>query len=134
MGQLNVDLLELIQVGLTFLDKNGKPRENTSTWQFNFKFNLEEDIYAQDSIELLQNAGLDFQRHFENGIDAQDFGEALMMSGVVLNEEVRWIAFHGSYDFAYMTKILTGHSSTYSLEYDQPESARLPNDEGGFFE
>lgn len=36
----NVDLLKIIQLGLTFLDDNGKTPQGYSTWQFNFKFNL----------------------------------------------------------------------------------------------
>ena len=36
----NVDLLKIIQVGLTFLDENGNPPPGNSTWQFNFKYNL----------------------------------------------------------------------------------------------
>ena len=36
----NVDLLRIIQLGLTFLDENGKtPGGQYTTWQFNFKFN-----------------------------------------------------------------------------------------------
>jgi len=59
-------------------------------WQFNFReFNLKEDMYAQDSIELLKHSGIDFQANEERGIDVQRFGELLMVSGVVLSEKVR---------------------------------------------
>ena len=37
-------------------------------WQFNFKFNLTEDLYSQDSIDLLANSGLQLQKHKEEGI------------------------------------------------------------------
>jgi len=37
----NVDLLKIIQVGLTFLDENGNLPSPVATWQFNFKFSLE---------------------------------------------------------------------------------------------
>lgn len=41
MLRCNVDLLRIIQLGLTFLDENGKtPGGSYTTWQFNFKFNL----------------------------------------------------------------------------------------------
>jgi hypothetical protein len=40
-----------------------------------------EDMYAQDSIDLLQRAGIDFKRHEESGIDVLHFGELLMSSG-----------------------------------------------------
>ena len=32
-------------------------------------------MYAQDSIELLQNSGLQFKKHEEEGIDPMDFAE-----------------------------------------------------------
>ncbi len=49
----NVDLLRLIQLGLTFADEDGSLAEAVPCWQFNFRFSLEEDMYAQDSIDLL---------------------------------------------------------------------------------
>lgn len=53
----NVDLLRIIQLGFSFFDEDGKtPSGSYTTWQFNFKFNLSEDMYAQDSIELLTNS------------------------------------------------------------------------------
>uniref|UniRef100_A0A2I3GRU0 poly(A)-specific ribonuclease n=1 Tax=Nomascus leucogenys TaxID=61853 RepID=A0A2I3GRU0_NOMLE len=56
--QCNVDLLKIIQLGLTFINEQGEYPPGTSTWQFNFKFNLTEDMYAQDSIELLTTSGV----------------------------------------------------------------------------
>lgn len=53
----NVDLLRIIQLGFSFFDEDGNtPTGSYTTWQFNFKFNLSEDMYAQDSIELLTNS------------------------------------------------------------------------------
>lgn len=37
----NVDLLRIIQLGLTFLDDSGNTPGGYTTWQFNFKFNLQ---------------------------------------------------------------------------------------------
>lgn len=39
------------------------------------------------------------------GIDVQHFGELLMSSGIVLNEDIRWITFHSGYDFGYLLKV-----------------------------
>ncbi|KAL2608246.1 hypothetical protein R1flu_026819 [Riccia fluitans] len=108
----NVDMLKLIQLGLTFSDEDGNlPRCGTRdycVWQFNFReFNLKEDVYAQDSIELLRKSGIDFQVIEERGIDSQRFGELLMSSGIVLNENVHWVTFHSGYDFGYLLKLLT---------------------------
>lgn len=36
----NVDLLRIIQLGLTFMNDEGKTPSGYVTWQFNFKFNL----------------------------------------------------------------------------------------------
>jgi len=51
--QVNVDLLRIIQLGLTFSDENGNLHERC-TWQFHFTFDLSADIFAQDSIDLLR--------------------------------------------------------------------------------
>jgi len=103
----NVDLLKIIQLGLTFFNKEGGTREGICTWQFNFKFNLSEDMYAEDSVELLQNSGIQFERHEREGIETVDFAEMLLVSGTVLLEDVRWLSFHSGYDFGYLLSLLT---------------------------
>ena len=96
----NVDLLKIIQLGLTFTDSQGQRPEGISTWQFNFQFNLRlfdltsDDMYAQSSIELLTKSGIDFKRHEEYGIDVEHFGELLISSGLILTNDVKWITFH----------------------------------------
>jgi len=115
----NVDLLKIIQLGITFMDDQGKTPP-VFCYQFNFKFNLTEDMYAQDSIDLLQKSGIQFKKHEEEGIDVQHFAESLMTSGVVLSEQVRWLSFHSGYDFGYMLRMLT--------------DMNLPEEEEDFFE
>lgn len=116
----NVDLLRIIQLGLTFMDEEGRTPPGFSTWQFNFKFNLNEDMYAQDSIDLLQNSGIQFKKHEEDGIDPLDFAELLMTSGIVLMDNIKWLSFHSGYDFGYLLKLLTDQN--------------LPAEESDFFE
>ncbi|XP_011034532.1 PREDICTED: probable CCR4-associated factor 1 homolog 6 [Populus euphratica] len=120
----NVDMLKLIQLGLTFSDEQGNlPTCGTDKyciWQFNFReFNLNEDVFANDSIELLRQSGIDFKKNNENGIDAVRFGELLMSSGIVLNDNVYWVTFHSGYDFGYLLKLLTCQN--------------LPDTQAGFF-
>ena len=123
----NVDMLKIIQLGLTFSDESGNVPVGVCTWQLNFQFNLKygdrdavsgreqgradalarflrvdgggrglsDDMFAQESIDMLQKSGIDFQKHAQYGIDVQHFGELLISSGFVLNDAVKWIAFHG---------------------------------------
>ncbi|KAL3146335.1 CCR4-Not complex CAF1 ribonuclease subunit caf1 [Trebouxia sp. C0010 RCD-2024] len=84
------------------------------------EFKLSDDMFAQDSIELLKQSGIDFAKMEARGIDVSNFGELLMSSGIVLNEDVKWITFHSGYDFGYLLKVLTC----------QP----LPKTEADFFE
>jgi len=114
----NVDVLTVIQLGLCFFNEKGQRPEGVSCWQFNFRFSLK-DPHSPDSMELLRSAGLDFERHYHSGIQPAAFGEAIMMSGVVLSDDVTWLSFHGGYDFAYMTKVLSQKD--------------LPDDEKSFF-
>lgn len=108
----NVDLLKLIQLGLTFSDVNGNlPTCGTDkycVWQFNFcDFNVNQDMHAADSIELLSHSGMDFKKNNEKGVNARNFSEFLMTSGIVLNQSVVWVTFHSGYDFGYLHKLLT---------------------------
>lgn len=125
----NVDLLKLIQLGITLFTEDGdttpaRPQSSDSginmpggrkynaaatlpcTWQFNFKFSLKDDMYSQASIDALVNAGVDFPALERDGIDPFDFGALLISSGMVCDEDVRWISFHGGYDFGYLTKLM----------------------------
>ncbi|KAL2502495.1 putative CCR4-associated factor 1-like protein 7 [Forsythia ovata] len=111
----NVDLLKIIQLGLTFSDEKGNlPTCGTDKyciWQFNFReFNLDQDVYMHDSIELLSNSGIDFKKNNKEGIYIYQFSQLLMTSGVVLNDEVHWLTFHSAYDFGYLLKLLTSKS------------------------
>ena len=82
MLRCNVDLLKMIQLGLTFCDKDGAlPRTGVTTWQFNFKFSLTEDMYAEDSVTLLLKSGIQFERHETDGIELRDFAEMMLVSG-----------------------------------------------------
>lgn len=121
----NVDMLKLIQLGLTFSDEDGNlPTCGTDkhcVWQFNFReFDVVDDVFANDSIELLRQCGIDFKRNHEEGVDAYRFGELLMSSGIVLNDNVHWVTFHSGYDFGYLLKVLTCQN--------------LPETQAGFFD
>lgn len=125
----NVDLLKVIQLGITLFSEEGELPPLTSqsseldihtpgarrnggvaqipcTWQFNFKFSLKDDMYSEPSIEALRQAGVDFNGLERDGIDPSEFGALLITSGLVCDEDVRWISFHGGYDFGYLTKLL----------------------------
>lgn len=107
----NVDLLKPVQVGLTLADEDGNYPQDISTWEFNFHFSIQcvgynssyifntekkssQDMYAPESIELLQKSGIDFQRHEEMGIMPNDFAELMITSGLVLSDDTKWVSFH----------------------------------------
>lgn len=108
---------EYVRFGLTTWMKNSKGSarsfENTTTLPW-------EDMYAQDSIELLTTSGIQFKKHEEEGIETLYLAELLMTSGVVLCEGVKWLSFHSGYDFGYLIKILS--------------NSNLPEEEVDFFE
>jgi CCR4-NOT transcription complex subunit 7/8 len=103
----NTDSLKLIQVGITLSDENGNFPLDCGVWQFNLSFSLKNDKYSKESINLLVNSGINFAYLESHGIPQEVFGEYLLSSGLVLNDELTWICFHGIYDFAYLLKIVT---------------------------
>jgi len=116
----NVDQLKLIQVGITISDEWGNRPAEVSTWQFNLKFDLNNDVYSPESIALLTNSGINFDMLQTRGISQDTFGEYIITSGLVLNEDIHWISFHGIYDFAYFLRIVT--------------NLPIPETENGFFD
>jgi CCR4-NOT transcription complex subunit 7/8 len=139
----NVDLLKPIQLGITVWTSEGElppqqpdpalisqlngksPYPNNlmylpCTWVFNFKFNLNEDMFSEPSINLLEQSGVEFEKNREMGIELDAFGSLLTTSGLVFSDEVNWLSFHSGYDFGYLIKLLTAQG--------------LPEDQSGFFD
>lgn len=112
----NVDQLKLIQVGINLSDENGEMPTPISTWQFNLKFDLNEDQHAKESIEILKEAGISFEELATKGINDIKFADLLLSSGLVLNEEISWITFHGAFDFAYLLKSISNSKLPKTLE------------------
>jgi len=59
---------------------------------------------------LLKDAGVDFSKHKDEGIELSLFAEHLFTSGLVLSSNIIWICFHGVFDFAYLLKLVTGEN------------------------
>ncbi|KAL5547469.1 hypothetical protein UlMin_002700 [Ulmus minor] len=117
----NVNLLKLIQLGLTFFDEDGNlptcGTDHYCVWQFNFRdFNPRMDLHAAKSIEFLRVNGIDFQKYNEKGIDAGDFRDRFMSSGVLSDKNQRWVTFQGAYDFGYLLRILSGKKIPETLQ------------------
>ncbi len=128
----NVDLLKVIQLGISVFTEDGESppaaipaadlgldtrRDETrkyagtvlqipTTWQFNFDFSFKEDMFSEASVEASRQAGVNFERLETEGIDPFQFGALLVSSGMVCDEDVKWISFHAGYDFGYLTKLL----------------------------
>ena len=110
--KLNVESLKLIQLGITLTNSKGEYPKNFPyhTWQFNLEFDINNDKYSQNSLNLLINSGIDFNKLKKNGIKHKDFAEYFMISGLVLNPNINWISYHGSYDFGYLLHLLINSS------------------------
>ena len=106
--KINVDKLKLIQLGITLTNEKGEYPKNYPyhTWQFNFEFDKDTELYKDDSINLLKKCGIDFNKLKKKGIKHNIFAQYFMVSNLVLNPDVHWVSFQGSYDFGYLLKLL----------------------------
>ena len=105
--QQNVNLLKLIQIGITLGDENGNLPSPVCTWQFNFKFDLSTDLQSIESINLLKQSGINFDKFQRDGIDIYDFAPLFYASGLVMNDKIYWITFQCGYDLAYLVKLVS---------------------------
>ena len=106
--KMNVDSLKIIQLGITLTNSKGEFPKNSKyhTWQFNFQFDKNKDKITQASLNLLEQCGIDFNKLKTKGIKHKLFAEYFMISGLVLNPDIKWVSFHGCYDFGYLLKLL----------------------------
>ena len=107
----NVNKLKIIQLGISLCNSKGE-HPNISTWQFNFNFDTLIDKYSNDSISLLINSGIKFDLLKTKGIPHNLFAEYLITSGLLLNENIHWISYHGVTDFAYLLKLALNYDLT----------------------
>jgi CCR4-NOT transcription complex subunit 7/8 len=106
----NVDNLKLIQLGITIMNEKGEyPKEYPyHTWQFNLEFDKNIEKFHPSSINLLKQSGIDFEKLKNKGINHNLFAQYLVISNLVLNPDIKWVSFQGSYDFGYLLKLLLG--------------------------
>ncbi|XP_044456819.1 probable CCR4-associated factor 1 homolog 11 [Triticum aestivum] len=125
----NVDGLHLIQLGLTLFDAAGRlPDLGTGgavqyVWEFNFReFDVRRHRYAPESIELLRVKGVDFDRTRREGIDGAALGPRLrkLLRGGLGDAGV--ITFSGTYDLAYLVKLMLGRGYKLPVTPAQFES------------
>lgn len=129
MLKCNVDLVKVIRISFTFSDSKGARPRSTSTWAFNFHFDSETDLISPEALERLRAArgSADLDRLRTHGIDEHQFGELLTSSGIVLNEDVRWVSFSGCNEFTQRLPAL-GRSKSSGMTLSQlcEDSAGAP--------
>jgi CCR4-NOT transcription complex subunit 7/8 len=124
MIKINVNCMTPIQIGIVLTDKDGMfptiHNEIIAGWNFNMSFSTKKDVYSMLSLEILQDAGIRFAEHRDHGIEPAHFGELIISSGLVLDEDVTWITCHSAYSIAYLLKLVTGRPipSTLDAFYD----------------
>jgi hypothetical protein len=67
---------------------------------------VDNDKSNKNSINVLKEAGIQFEKHKTDGIDQFLFAEYFMTSGFIFSQDCTWICFQGNQDFGYMYRIL----------------------------
>ncbi|KAH0576726.1 CAF1 family ribonuclease [Spironucleus salmonicida] len=104
--KINIDNLKLIQLGISLSDSYGN-QPNPSTFQFNFQYDKLNDIGQESSIQLLERHEVPFDRLLQEGISPIKFSYHFMSSGLLFNNKIKWIYFHGFCDLGYLLKSAT---------------------------
>jgi len=110
MVKASIDKMRIIQLGISLFDEEGRQPSPVSTWQFNLEWDLEAERHFPKSIQMLKEHGIDFAKLKAHGIPQQYFAEKATSSGLVLNDRLTWICFHGNQDFGFLVKLLTNEN------------------------
>jgi CCR4-NOT transcription complex subunit 7/8 len=98
---LNINLLRVMQIGVTLGDASRNVAVQLQVLAFGGHSHGGRD---QD----LRKGESGFHQLARDGIDVVDFSHLLLASGLVMSDDIFCVAFHGSYNFAYLLKTLTG--------------------------
>lgn len=113
----NVDLLNPVQLAISLSDANGnKPDNEPSTWQFNFKYDLGDEMISAETLDLLRSSGVNLEMNLSNGVDKFEFAQLMMDSGLLLEPNTTWITFHAAYDIGFLVNILMNDMMPSSRE------------------
>ena len=66
------------------------------------------DQYTGEAIEMLSRAGLDMNKHRDEGIKRQDFTQLFRHSSLIFNDKITWIAFNARFDYGYLLHLIDG--------------------------
>lgn len=108
--RVNADLMLLVQLGITLSDANGnRPGGALVLWQFNFHYDLDDEMFASDAMDTLLKTGLNPMKHAADGVDPVLFALMLIESGMVLLSNVHWVLFHAGMDLGFLVLMLTNN-------------------------
>ncbi|XP_077560546.1 CCR4-NOT transcription complex subunit 7-like [Haemaphysalis longicornis] len=100
----NVARMNVVSVGLKFLDENGNPVPSSST-----HFYIEMDTRSSEYIRHVVKRGKQVKQHEKEGIDSNEFAPEFTTSAVVLSENATWTASPNRFAFGYLLMVLMGH-------------------------
>lgn len=56
-------------------------------------------------MELLEKAGINFEKLLSDGIASEVFSQVFRNIGLIENPQITWLAFNSKYDFAYLLNL-----------------------------
>lgn len=73
-------------------------------------FRQEQHQSIEDSMAMLRQQGLSFERHKTDGIPQNLLAQYLIQSGLCMNGRTHWLTFHGGIDFGYLLRQLLNNN------------------------
>lgn len=97
-------------------------------------FDEKVDKHNLESIQMLKEAGLDFNKHASQGISHDLFATQLRKTTLLKNKKLTWVAFNSCFDFAYLIKSIeeslidnkTSTSNIIQAEKGSENCTKLP--------